>query len=115
MTPVVFQKKIYIWWKKNKRELPLRKTIDPYKIMVSELMLQQTQALRVIPKYNAFVKRFPTVTILAKAKITDVLALWSGLGYNRRALFLHRTAQAVVANHKAIFPKSYEQLISLPG
>ncbi len=91
-----FQKEIREWYKVNKRDLPWRKTRDPYKILVSEIMLQQTQVSRVITKYEAWLEAFPTVEALAKAKKEDVLRLWSGLGYNRRALYLQRTAQAVL-------------------
>jgi len=84
------------FYKTQKRDLPWRHTHDPYKILVSEVMLQQTQALRVIPKYEAFIKRFPTPQKLAKAKLSDVLKLWSGLGYNRRAKFLHEAAKIIV-------------------
>ena len=87
-----FQKEILNWYKNNKRDLPWRKTRDPYKILVSEIMLQQTQVNCVIPKYEAWVKTFPTIGSLARAKTSDVLRLWSGLGYNRRALYLKKIA-----------------------
>ena len=79
----------------NKRDLPWRKTHDPYHILVSEIMLQQTQVLRVIPKYKAFIKRFPTAKKLAEAKLSEILSLWSGLGYNRRARYLHQAAKII--------------------
>ena len=111
-----FQKKIWEFYEREGRHsLPWRKTKDPYKILVSEMMLQQTQALRVIPKYEEFLKRFPNVRALAEAPLSDVLALWSGLGYNRRALFLKRAAEAVVSEKKGIFPKDAEGLEELPG
>ncbi len=78
-----FQTKILAWFAKNKRDLPWRRTRDPYKILVSEVMLQQTQVSRVMSKYEAWLKAFPTVEKLAKAKISEVLKMWSGLGYNR--------------------------------
>ena len=78
-------------------------------------MLQQTQAPRVIPKYKDFLKQFPTVADLSKAKTKDVLKAWQGLGYNRRALMLSRAASAVVTDHKNAFPKTYEALLALPG
>ena len=81
--------------KTKKRDLPWRHTHDPYKILVSEVMLQQTQALRVIPKYETFLKKFPTPQKLSKAKLSEVLKLWSGLGYNRRAKFLHEAAKII--------------------
>ena len=84
------------FYKANRRALPWRKTRDPYKILVSEVMLQQTQVERVVPKYNAFLKEFPTVSTLAKAPLSKVLSQWSGLGYNRRGKFLHEAAKVIV-------------------
>jgi A/G-specific adenine glycosylase len=97
------------------RDLPWRKTKDPYKIIVSELMLQQTQVPRVIEKYKAFLKAFPTVHMLSAASLKDVLLLWSGLGYNRRAKFLHNTAKEIVQTYAGKFPKDIETLKLLPG
>ena len=111
-----FQKTILDWHKKyGRHSLPWRKTRDPYKILVSELMLQQTQVLRVIPKYKSFLRKFPTARALAKASVLSILKEWQGLGYNRRALFLKRTADAVVKKYKGIFPKNVSELESLPG
>ncbi len=98
------------------RDLPWRDaradgSFDPYKIMVSEIMLQQTQATRVIPKYLSFIKRFPTPKALAKAPLADVLAEWSGLGYNRRAKFLWQAANQL----RGSFPDTPEELVTLPG
>lgn len=91
------------FYKKSGRgRLPWRKTRDPYKILVSELMLQQTQVARVIPKYEAFLKRFPTFSALAKAPLIDILKEWQGLGYNRRAKYLHEAAK-VICSAKASF------------
>jgi A/G-specific adenine glycosylase len=90
-----FAKRVLSWYSQNKRDLPWRKTDDPYKILVSEIMLQQTQVDRVIPKYLAFLKRFPDVQALASAPTSDVLRLWSGLGYNSRAIRLQQAAQIV--------------------
>mgnify|MGYP001348594238 CR=1 FL=1 len=90
-------------------------TFDPYKIMVSELMLQQTQVPRVIPKFNAFIKQFPTVSSLANANLADVLMAWSGLGYNRRAKYLWHASQAVVSEHGSIMPQTIQELVLLPG
>src|SRR3712207_2862184 len=81
------------WFRKNGRDLPWRRTRDPYQILVSEIMLQQTQVDRVIPKYQAFLQQFPTLEALASASTGDVIRAWAGLGYNRRALNLQRTAQ----------------------
>jgi A/G-specific adenine glycosylase len=93
------------FWRTSKREhLPWRETRDPYKILVSEIMLQQTQVERVIPFYEKFIKEFPTPAALAKAPLSKVLSLWSGLGYNRRAKFLHAAAKKLSVE----FPRSGE-------
>jgi len=111
-----FQKTVLRHWKSDGRhKLPWRKTHDPYRILVSEMMLQQTQVDRVIPYYKSFLKKFPTVKALAKSNLSEVLKVWSGLGYNRRAKYLRDTAVAVVKEHKSRFPKSYEELRKLPG
>ena len=113
---LALRKTVLGFYKKHGRhDLPWRKTKDPYKILVSEVMLQQTQVERVVPKYKAFLKRFPDVVSLAEAPLGDVLALWSGLGYNRRALYLQKTAKAIVAEHGGKFPKDAETLEKLPG
>jgi A/G-specific adenine glycosylase len=83
------------WFAANERDLPWRRTRDPYAILVSEVMLQQTQVERVMPRYLAWLERWPTVEALAAAPIADVLREWQGLGYNRRALNLHRAAAAI--------------------
>jgi A/G-specific adenine glycosylase len=95
----------------GRHDLPWRQTDDPYKIWVSELMLQQTQVSRVIPKYSAFLERFPTVRSLAAATLGDVLIAWQGLGYNRRAKFLWQAAQRIEGE----FPSTPEGLVALPG
>ena len=110
-----FQKTIYDHFEKNGRSFPWRETRDPYKILVSEIMLQQTQAPRVIEKYNSFIKRFPTVEKLARASDKAVLQEWQGLGYNRRGLNLKRAAEMIVNNYKGTFPKDYDTLLTLPG
>lgn len=110
-----FRKEILLWFAKNKRDLPWRHSRDPYNILISEVMLQQTQVSRVIPKFDAWMKRFPTVHVLAKASVHDVLSLWSGLGYNRRALYLQKLAMELVKNHKSEFPQDEMQLRKLPG
>ncbi len=92
-----------------------KEILDPYKIAVSEIMLQQTQVPRVIEKYREFLKSFPNVRVLAQAPLGEVLRMWSGLGYNRRAKFLHQMAQSVVKDHKGKFPETIEGLQSLPG
>jgi A/G-specific adenine glycosylase len=97
------------WYERVKRPLPWRETRDPYALLVSEMMLQQTQAARVVPYYLGFLERFPTPRDLAEASVRDVLAAWSGLGYNRRALALQACARVVAASG---WP---EDLGTLPG
>ncbi|MGI5940524.1 MAG: A/G-specific adenine glycosylase [Thermoleophilia bacterium] len=97
------------------RDLPWRRTWDPYKILVSEIMLQQTQVSRVLPKYQEFLTRFPDIYSLAEAPTAAVLETWLGLGYNRRALNLQRTAQTVTAVHGGSLPRSPVILRTLPG
>jgi A/G-specific adenine glycosylase len=111
-----FQKTVWDYYKKNKREtLPWRKGITPYKVYVSEIMLQQTQVDRVISFYKKWMKTFPTIKALANAPQSQVLALWKGLGYNSRALRMKKTAEMVVKDFKGIFPKTYEDILLLPG
>lgn len=111
-----FKQKVKRFYKTHGRhDLPWRATNDPYHILVSEIMLQQTQVPRVIPKYKEFLKRFPTAKKLADAPLKDVLHLWSGLGYNRRARMLQQAAQQIERVHKGVFPKRVDELTSLPG
>lgn len=110
-----FQRKILSWYSRNKRDLPWRKTRDPYKILVSEIMLQQTQVERVIPYYERWLKRFPDFAALAAANKSDVLKYWSGLGYNNRALRLQALAKIVAKEHHGKLPEDYETLLKLPG
>lgn len=116
-----FQKTVRDYYHKHGRhDLPWRiaesdSSFDPYKILVSELMLQQTQVARVIPKFNDFIAVFPTVPSLAAASLGEVLKAWSGLGYNRRAKFLHQSAQRIVNEYNGIFPTTVAELITLPG
>ncbi len=113
-----FQEVILNWYKKNGRhDLPWRKKVNQtaYRILVSELMLQQTQVDRVIPKYSAFLKKFPTARALAQAKVVDVLKEWQGLGYNRRALYLQRACQVVQKEYGGRFPRTVYELEKLPG
>lgn len=100
------------WYASERRDLPWRRTRDPYRILVSEVMLQQTQVARVVPYFLAFVERFPTPEALAAAPAADVLALWSGLGYNRRALALQAAAQVVARDG---WPADAAGLQALPG
>lgn len=99
----------------GRHTLPWRKTRDPYRVMVSETMLQQTQVRRVIPYYRDFLRKFPSVRALAQAPLSEVLKAWSGLGYNRRAKMLHDAAKAVVAHHGGVMPRDREELEALPG
>ena len=99
----------------GRHTLPWRRTTDPYHILVSELMLQQTQVGRVVPKYEAFIRHLPTASHLARASLGDVLRLWQGLGYNRRAKYLHECAKVITKEHDGQFPRSYDQLKKLPG
>ncbi|HWC57681.1 MAG TPA: A/G-specific adenine glycosylase [Candidatus Paceibacterota bacterium] len=120
-----FRTLIYRWYRVHGRHtLPWRTpalvpdpsdALDPYKIVVSEVMLQQTQLDRVLPYYHAFLKKFPTVKALARAPLKEVLGVWSGLGYNRRALFLHRCAKVVVHRYRGAFPRERALLQTLPG
>ncbi len=115
MTIGAFRKTIWHYYKTHKRNLSWRRTRNPYKILVSEVMLQQTQVSRVEVKYKSFLKKFPTVYALADAKLADVLTEWQGLGYNRRAIFLKRAAEKVVADFDGKFPREFKTLCSLPG
>ncbi|HEX2644407.1 MAG TPA: A/G-specific adenine glycosylase [Thermoanaerobaculia bacterium] len=102
------------WFDRHRRDLPWRRTNDPYRIWLSEVMLQQTRVETVLPFYNRFLERFPTVTDLARAELEEVLALWSGLGYYRRARQLHAAAWAV-AETGGELPRTVEGLMKLPG
>lgn len=122
MTEKEFRTIIWTYYKDNRRDFPWRQTTDPYAILVSEIMLQQTQTERVVPKYLMFLERFPDFESLANAQLAEVLKLWSGLGYNRRAKYLHETAKIIneklqgscsdVLIHHYIRP---EYLQTLPG
>jgi len=104
------------WYRANGRaHLPWRQTRDPYRIVVSEFMLQQTQVDRVIPLYEAFIAAFPDFAALAAADAGDAVRLWRGLGYNSRAMRLHALARAVVAQHGGTLPSDREALLALPG
>ncbi|MBI5613702.1 hypothetical protein HY947_02150 [Candidatus Gottesmanbacteria bacterium] len=110
-----FQQHIFSWWEKNRRNLPWRHTHDPYRIFISEIMLQQTQVERVTAKYHEFLARFPRISDLASAPLRDVLVLWKGLGYNRRAMFAQKTALDIVKKYYGVFPKDPALLMTLPG
>jgi A/G-specific adenine glycosylase len=107
---------VYDYYRTSGRAyLPWRQTKNPYRILVSEVMLQQTQVDRVLPKYKLFLKKFPTVSVLAQAPLSEVLLVWSGLGYNRRAKMLHSAAKMVTSEHGGVFPKTALELEALPG
>lgn len=103
------------WAAAAHRDLPWRRTRDPWAVLVSEAMLQQTQVARVVPKYHDFLERFPTPATCAAASQGEVVTLWAGLGYNRRAVQLHRAARAMVAEHDGAVPDSIASLLALPG
>ncbi len=134
-----FHSKVFDWFQRNGRILPWREkncpiadglTLrdqslatyftnawrrDPYRVVISELMLQQTQVDRALPKFESFLRRWPTVNDLARAKLSEVMIEWQGLGYNRRARFLHEMAKTVVKDHKGVFPTTEQELLRLPG
>jgi len=112
-----FQRSILDFYERQGRDFPWRHTVNPYEILVSEIMLQQTQTERVLPKYLAWLKRFPDVQTLAAAPLADVLALWSGLGYNRRARFLQQACRLISERiaKGGTFPDTADELDALPG
>ncbi len=107
--------RLLTWAAAAGRDLPWRATRDPWEVLVAEVMLQQTQVARVVPAWQAFLVRFPTVGACAAAPVADVITRWAGLGYNRRAVFLHRSAVAVVEQHDGRFPDDLPGLLALPG
>jgi A/G-specific adenine glycosylase len=109
------RRKLLRWYRANRRDLPWRRTSDPYAIWLSESMLQQTRVETVIPYWERFLARFPTVEALARAPLDDVLTLWAGLGYYSRARNLHRAAQVMVESHGGAVPEQAEALRALPG
>jgi A/G-specific adenine glycosylase len=113
LTP--FQAAVLAWAPSGWRELPWRRTRDPWAVLVSELMLQQTQAARVVPKWHAFMERWPTPAACAAAPASDVVRAWAGLGYNRRALQLHRCAHVVTSSFGGALPSELTALQALPG
>ena len=116
MTPAAFRKAVLGWYDRHGRKtLPWQQRLEPYPVWVSEIMLQQTQVSTVIPYFERFMQRFPTVKALATAPLDDVLHHWTGLGYYARARNLHRAASLVVEQHGGKFPRAIEQLTALPG
>ncbi len=112
---VGFRRAILRWYDRSRRDLPWRKTRDPYRIWLSEIMLQQTRVAAVLEHYRLFLESFPTINALAEAPLEAVLAAWSGLGYYRRARLLHQCAQEIVRNHAGHFPSTSDSLRTLPG
>jgi A/G-specific adenine glycosylase len=110
-----FRKKIYTYYRKHGRDLPWRKTLNPYHILVSEVMLQQTQVERVFEKYDEFIKAFPDFPSLARASLRKLITVWQGMGYNRRALALRALAQTLMNEHHGKLPSDPEDLVALPG
>ena len=110
-----FRRRLLAWYRKHGRDLPWRKTDDPYHILVSEIMLQQTQVDRVLPKYREFLGRYPTIRALARAPVDDVRRLWYPLGYNVRPLRLHAIACETVARYGGRLPDTAQALRQLPG
>src|SRR5207248_2772192 len=108
-----FQDRLLAWYAAHRRDLPWRRTRDPYAILVSEMMLQQTQVPRVLPRYLAWLERFPTPAALAQAPTADVLREWSGLGYNSRAVRLQQVARHVVAHNGGRKAAAVEGLVAL--
>jgi A/G-specific adenine glycosylase len=110
-----FRKQLLGWFREFQRALPWRRTTDPYRIWLSEIMLQQTRVAAAIPYYQRFLQRFPDVHVLAAAPQEEVLRLWSGLGYYGRARNLQKAAQQIVAKHAGQFPRQMDDVLALPG
>lgn len=110
-----FSEKVVKWYENNKRSLPWRETIEPYKIWLSEIILQQTRVAQGLPYYLAFVKKYPNVQALAEAPEQEILRLWQGLGYYSRARNLHKCAKVVVSEYRGKFPSTFNELQQLPG
>ncbi|MBN8576511.1 MAG: A/G-specific adenine glycosylase [Cytophagales bacterium] len=115
MSGSAFTSRVLAWYQRHQRDLPWRHTSDPYKIWLSEIILQQTRVAQGLPYYQAFVKRYPTVKKLAAAPPDEVLRLWQGLGYYSRARNLHACAKEIVNSHNGTFPTTYQNLLQLPG
>ncbi|HEY5753800.1 MAG TPA: A/G-specific adenine glycosylase [Chthoniobacterales bacterium] len=115
LRPAVFERALRAWFRQHARDLPWRRTCDPYAILVSEFMLQQTQVVTVIPYFARWMARFPDVRTLAAANEEEVLRMWQGLGYYSRARNLHRTAGVIVEKHDGCFPETVEEMRRLPG
>ena len=119
MSPSIshFKKIIWTYYRKNRRDMPWRNKTTSYYVVLSEIMLQQTQVARVVEKFTSFIKHFPTWQALTRASTKDILQEWSGLGYNRRALYLKQIAKEITdrGKKKGVLPSTYEELCELPG
>ena len=105
-------KQLLVWYAHHKRDLPWRNTLNPYKIWLSEIILQQTRVDQGLQYYRNFIQNYPTVDSLANDSINNVLKLWQGLGYYSRARNLHFTAQVIKNEHNSVFPQNFEQILS---
>lgn len=114
-SPAEFASRLLRWFDEHRRDLPWRRTTDPYRVWLSEVMLQQTQVTTVVPYYERFVAAFPQVQALAAAPLDEVMRLWAGLGYYSRARNLHAAAQIICTRHGGVFPDSYDAARALPG
>jgi A/G-specific adenine glycosylase len=110
-----FQQKIYNYYRVHRRSFSWRDQVDPYRVFISEVMLQQTQTVRVISKFEEWISVFPDFSVLASASTQQVLSVWQGLGYNRRGLALHKAAQIIVNQFDGLLPCNFADLVSLPG
>src|SRR5216684_1925970 len=110
-----FQQRLLGWYARHRRDLPWRRTRDPYRVLVSEIMLQQTQVERVVPKYREFLRAYPSLRALAAADVDEVRKLWYPLGYNIRPVRLHAIARETVARYNGRLPDDGEALRALPG
>jgi A/G-specific adenine glycosylase len=110
-----FVRRLLRWYRRHRRDLPWRRTRNPYRILVSEIMLQQTQVSRVIPKYREWIRKYPTLDSLAGASVSEVKQSWYPLGHNVRPVRLHRIAQTTVKHYRGRLPKSREELLGFEG
>lgn len=115
LDPLLFTRTLLRWFHRDSRDLPWRRTSHPYRVWLSEIMLQQTRIETVIPYYRRFLRRFPSVRVLSRASVSEVLKAWEGLGYYARARNLHRGARRIVEEHRGRFPESADDWASLPG
>src|SRR5919206_2420905 len=109
------QRSLISWFESNARDLPWRHTRDPWRVLVSEVMLQQIQVQRAVPFYERFLARFPTIQALADAPLAEAIRVWDDLGRYRRVVYLHKTARIVVDRHDGRIPSDPEELLKLPG